>query len=127
MSETMLEFDGAWKKFAKGERHDSLRDLIPAIFKNTFSGRTQDSLKDEEFWALKDLSFQVKRGEAFGIIGPNGSGKSTTLKTLSGILRLTKGVMTVKGRLSALIEVGAGFHPDLTGRENVYLDRKSVV
>lgn len=122
MSDTMLEFDGAWKKFAKGERHDSLRDLIPAILKNTFSGRTQDSLKKEEFWALKDLSFQVKRGEAFGIIGPNGSGKSTTLKTLSGILRLTKGVMKVKGRLSALIEVGAGFHPDLTGRENIYLN-----
>lgn len=122
MSDTVLEFDGVWKKFKRGECYDSLRDLVPAIFKKTFSGRTQEELKEKEFWALKDISFQVKRGEALGIIGPNGSGKSTALKILSGILRSTKGVMKVKGRMSALIEVGAGFHPDLTGRENVYLN-----
>ena len=71
---------------------------------------------------MKDVSFRVGRGEALGIVGPNGSGKSTTLKILSGILRPTAGSMRVHGRISALIEVGAGFHPDLTGRENIYLN-----
>ena len=121
MSDIALELNGVWKKFRKGERHDSLRDLIPALFKKTLSP-VQSSLKEEEFWALKDISLGVKRGEALGIIGPNGSGKSTTLKILSGIIRPTKGTIKVNGRLSALIEVGAGFHQDLTGRENIYLN-----
>ena len=122
MSSVALEFDGVWKKFRKGEKHDSLRDLVPALVKALLSGNHRDALKAREFWALKDVSFQIKRGEAVGIIGSNGSGKSTTLKLLSGILKSTRGEVKVNGKLSALIEVAAGFHPDLTGRENIYLN-----
>jgi ABC-type polysaccharide/polyol phosphate transport system ATPase subunit len=77
--------------------------------------------RSEEFWALRDVSFEVKRGEALGIIGPNGAGKSTILKLLSSITTPTVGEITIAGSLSALIEVGSGFHPELTGRENIYL------
>ena len=122
MSSVALEFDGVWKKFRKGEKHDSLRDLVPALVKALLSGNHRDALKTREFWALRDVSFQIKRGEAVGIIGSNGSGKSTTLKLLSGILKSTRGEVKVNGKLSALIEVAAGFHPDLTGRENIYLN-----
>jgi lipopolysaccharide transport system ATP-binding protein len=77
--------------------------------------------RSEPFWAVRDVSFQVKRGEALGIIGHNGAGKSTILKLLSNITAPTEGRITINGRLSALIEVGSGFHPELTGRENVFL------
>jgi len=122
MSDIALEFNNVWKKFKKGEKYDSLRDLIPSMLKRIFSGNHRGELKEKEFWALQDVSFEVKRGEALGIIGPNGAGKSTILKLLTGILRPNKGGIKVNGRLSALIEVGAGFHQDLTGRENIYLN-----
>ena len=123
MSDIVLEFDNVWKKFRRGEhRHDSLRDLVPALLKGAFAKKEEVKLSNQEFWAIRDLSFQVKRGEALGIIGPNGAGKSTTLKLFGGILRPNSGRIAIKGRLSALIEIGAGFHPDLTGRENVYLN-----
>src|SRR5688500_585912 len=77
--------------------------------------------RKKEFWALRDVSFDVRRGETLGIIGANGAGKSTILKLLSGITAPTSGQIVIRGRLSALIEVGSGFHPELTGRENVYL------
>ena len=122
MDDIVLEFNQVSKKFKKGEHYDSLRDLIPSLGKWLTPGKYQNGLLHQEFWALKNISFQVARGEALGIIGPNGAGKSTALKLLSRILRPDKGVITVRGRLSALIEVGAGFHRDLTGRENIYLN-----
>jgi homopolymeric O-antigen transport system ATP-binding protein len=119
---TGIEFQSVWKKFARGEKYDSLRDLIPSMANWLFSADHRAQLSKKEFWALQDVSFRVGRGEALGIIGPNGSGKSTTLKLLSGILQPDRGNLRVRGRLGALIELGAGFHPDLTGRENIYLN-----
>ena len=122
MGDKAVFFDGVWKKFSRGERYDSLRDLLPATAKLLFSRKRTTDLHGKEFWALRDLSFGVDRGSALGIIGPNGSGKSTALKLLSRILKPDKGALSVRGRLSTLIELGAGFHPDLTGRENIYLN-----
>jgi lipopolysaccharide transport system ATP-binding protein len=121
MAQPGIVFDQVWKKFYRGERHDSVRDLVPATFRR-LTGRTPAAaLDDKEFWAVRDVSFSVGPGEALGIIGPNGAGKSTILKLLTRILRPSRGVCRVDGRVGALIEVAAGFHPDLTGRENVYL------
>jgi homopolymeric O-antigen transport system ATP-binding protein len=122
MSEPALEVQHVSKKFRRGEIYDSLRDLIPALTGRMFRARADGELDKRDFWALNDVSFDVRQGEAFGIIGNNGAGKSTMLKLLTGIMRPTSGTITVRGRLSALIEVSAGFHPDLTGRENIYLN-----
>lgn len=89
----------------------------PLLLKNLFVPS-----KKEEMWALKDVSLEIKKGETIGIIGENGSGKSTLLKIISGITTSTTGKVEVNGRVASLIELGAGFHPDLTGRENVYLN-----
>ena len=121
MNGSVITFDHVWKKFQRGERHSSLRDLIPALGRRLFVRPPADELRRQEFWALQDVSFEVRRGEALGIIGPNGAGKSTTLKLLTRIMRPTKGRCSITGRTGALIEVAAGFHPDLTGRENVFL------
>jgi ABC-type polysaccharide/polyol phosphate transport system ATPase subunit len=78
--------------------------------------------RSEELWALRDVSFDIAQGSSMGLIGPNGSGKTTLLKCIAGILRPTAGIIRYRGRLAPLLELGAGFHPDLTGRENVYLN-----
>jgi len=121
MAGAPIVFDNVSKKFRRGERHDSLRDLVPALLRGALRRRSADVLESDEFWALRDVSFEVQPGEALGIIGSNGAGKSTTLKVLNRILKPTRGHASVRGRVGALIEVAAGFHPDLTGRENVFL------
>jgi lipopolysaccharide transport system ATP-binding protein len=121
MSDIALRMDHIYKKFRKGETYNSLRDLIPALTGKMFRTQELDDQKKREFWALQDISFELKQGEALAMIGRNGAGKSTALKILSRIMRPTRGNMVVNGRLSALIEVTAGFHVDLTGLENIYL------
>jgi ABC-type polysaccharide/polyol phosphate transport system ATPase subunit len=122
MRDAGVDFQQVWKKFHRGEVHDSLRDLLPALV-SRLVGRAprRDDLAEGDFWAVRDVSFSVRPGQALGIIGPNGAGKSTVLKLLTGILRPTRGRCAVRGRIGALIEVSAGFHPDLTGRENLFL------
>ena len=122
MGDAAIEVVDVWKKFHRGEIHDSLRDLVPAMAKHLLGKAAKPAqLREGDFWALREVTFQVRPGEALGIIGPNGAGKSTMLKLLTKILRPTRGTCTVKGRVGALIEVAAGFHPDLTGLENIHL------
>ncbi len=104
----------------KAMKHDSVRDLITEAAANLLSGGKAPS-KKEDFWALSGASFDIKKGENVGIIGLNGAGKSTLLKVLSRIVTPTTGEAMIYGRLGALLEVGTGFHQELTGRENTYL------
>jgi lipopolysaccharide transport system ATP-binding protein len=117
-----LKFEHVSKRFRRGENFDSLRDLVPSLARRVLGRPTSNIRPSREFWALKDICLEVREGETLGIIGHNGAGKSTMLKHLAGIMVPTSGSIAVNGRLSALIEVGAGFHQDLTGRENVYLN-----
>ena len=122
MKDARLLFDRVWKKFHRGQIHDSLRDLIPATARRLVGrGASDKELSDGDFWAVRDLSFEVRAGQTLGIIGPNGSGKSTTLKMLTRIIQPSRGYCEARGRVGTLIEVSAGFHGDLTGRENVFL------
>lgn len=110
-------------KHQNTERYTALRDVITNKAKNVLNPRSKiQHPTSEEFWALNDVSFEVKQGERIGIVGRNGAGKSTLLKVLSRIITPTKGRITIDGRVASLLEVGTGFHPELSGRENVFLN-----
>lgn len=117
MAKPIITVENLSKKYALGEKQNfyTLRDSITGLF----SGKKK---KEEEFWALKDINFEIKQGESVGIIGRNGAGKSTLLKILSQITPPTTGKITMRGRVASLLEVGTGFHQELTGRENIFLN-----
>lgn len=113
----MIKINEVSMKFNLGIEKDS---SLKQFFVDTFSGKKKK--KQEEFWALKDISFNVEKGEVVGLIGSNGAGKSTLLKVVSGVMKPTKGQVEVKGIISPMIELGAGFDANLTARENIYLN-----
>ena len=136
MSKNVISVENLSKSYLVGhesvqrERYTALRDVIAREARN-FARKAADMLHGrqivqgdevEEFWALKNVSFQVSEGEVVGIIGPNGAGKSTLLKILSRVTEPTHGRVRFRGQLSSLLEVGTGFHPELTGRENIFLN-----
>ena len=121
MTDIAIRVDNLSKRYRIGQRepYKTLRDAVTNFFRGPFQRRPSRS---EFIWALKDVSFEVKRGEVVGIIGRNGAGKTTLLKVLSRITKPTRGYGEVHGRVGSLLEVGTGFHPELTGRENIYLN-----
>ena len=118
MSNPVVRFDAVSKRYYLGKHRAFIRELLPDFLKP----KHNNSQRSDELWALRDLSFTLHPGEALGIIGTNGSGKTTTLTLLAGITMPTTGSIETHGTIGALIQLGAGFHPELTGKENVYLN-----
>ncbi|MFA5033444.1 MAG: ABC transporter ATP-binding protein [bacterium] len=121
-SETVVKVENVSKKFCKSLKNSMLYGAGDIIKSSIGMNRNSGKLRKDEFWALDGISFELKKGEALGIIGPNGSGKTTLLKLLNGIFMPDKGKIEMKGKVGALIELGAGFHQMLTGRENIYIN-----
>src|SRR5579872_7429519 len=123
MSEAVIHVENLGKRYRVGERQRylALRDVLTRAFTAPFRGRRRNDTADH-MWALRDVSFDVRQGEVVGLIGRNGAGKTTLLKILSRITRPTEGHAEIRGRIASLLEVGTGFHLELTGRENVYLN-----
>ncbi|MGD2087938.1 MAG: ABC transporter ATP-binding protein [Candidatus Aminicenantes bacterium] len=119
---TLINVENVSKKFCKSLKYSMIYGLFDIARNMIGRSSRSEKLRKNEFWAVNHVSFELKRGENLGVIGPNGSGKTTLLKMLNGIFWPDKGKITVSGRVGALIEVGAGFHPMLTGRENIYVN-----
>lgn len=118
-NEVLVKVEGLSKKFCK-DLKTSLWYGVKDLMSNIQGNKSERLLRDKEFWAVKDINFELRRGECLGLIGHNGAGKSTLLKILNGLINPDAGKVTIKGRVGALIELGAGFNPILSGRENIY-------
>ena len=121
-SDVLIRAEGISKKFSSKLKTSMKYGIIDIARDFIGIPSSSDTLRPSEFWSVQDVSFEVRRGECLGLIGPNGAGKSTLLKMLNGIIMPDKGSVEINGRVGALIEVGAGFHPLLTGQENIYIN-----